>query len=465
MAPAALLLQAIDDIGQGKVDELSLRGVNIGDAGAQTLCHALRGNASITSLDLYDALLGEEGCLAVAQALHEHVRCASLDLGGNRITPKAAAALAPLLKAQRPDGTPRDVCAEETSALSEVRALRLASCGLTADACAALLSAAGGELALTTLALPFNAGLGDDPGSGGEALADGVRRAPALGSLTAQGCALGPLGGAALAAALPNAHALRHLDLSANALGDDGGRAVAHVLPFCGLEELLLGSNGLGDRAATSLAHALTRRRRCALRTLSLRANRIRDGGAAALAEALGAPRPSGNRSLTSLDLGHNKLGQPGVLALGDALVANGAVRHLELGGNARADADALRAIGTLVAHNRREGTRDGERGVSAALIEPNAAASELVRVRVQQLYTNAYDVAEGVEDDAAAGGGGARPGAVVAARLAARDAEREKVAAALRSTQMALERAALDVGALRSKEAALDTTLRKLLV
>ena len=55
---------------------------------------------------------------------------------------------------------------EETSALSEVRALRLASCGLTADACAALLSAAGGELALTTLALPFNAGLGDDPGSG-----------------------------------------------------------------------------------------------------------------------------------------------------------------------------------------------------------------------------------------------------------------------------------------------------------
>ena len=68
MAPAALLLQAIDDIGQGKVDELSLRGVNIGDAGAQTLCHALRGNASITSLDLYDALLGEEGCLAVAQA-------------------------------------------------------------------------------------------------------------------------------------------------------------------------------------------------------------------------------------------------------------------------------------------------------------------------------------------------------------------------------------------------------------
>ena len=85
-------------------------------------------------------------------------------------------------------------------------------------------------------------------------------------------------------------------------------------------------------------------------------------------------------RSLTSLDLGHNKLGQPGVLALGDALVANGAVRHLELGGNARADADALRAIGTLVAHNRREGTRDGERGVSAALIEPNAAASELVR-------------------------------------------------------------------------------------
>ena len=465
MAPAALLLQAIDDIGQGKVDELSLRGVNIGDAGAQTLCHALRGNASITSLDLYDALLGEEGCLAVVQALHEHVRCASLDLGGNRITPKAAAALAPLLKAQRPDGTPRDVCAEETSALSEVRALRLASCGLTADACAALLSAAGGELALTTLALPFNAGLGDDPGSGGEALADGVRRAPALGSLTAQGCALGPLGGAALAAALPNAHALRHLDLSANALGDDGGRAVAHVLPFCGLEELLLGSNGLGDRAATSLAHALTRRRRCALRTLSLRANRIRDGGAAALAEALGAPRPSGNRSLTSLDLGHNKLGQPGVLALGDALVANGAVRHLELGGNARADADALRAIGTLVAHNRREGTRDGERGVSAALIEPNAAASELVRVRVQQLYTNAYDVAEGVEDDAAAAGGGARPGAVVAARLAARDAEREKVAAALRSTQMALERAALDVGALRSKEAALDTTLRKLLV
>ena len=74
MAPAALLLQAIDDIGQGKTDELSLRGVNIGDAGAQTLCHALRGNSSITSLDLYDALLGEEGCLAVAQALHEHVR-------------------------------------------------------------------------------------------------------------------------------------------------------------------------------------------------------------------------------------------------------------------------------------------------------------------------------------------------------------------------------------------------------
>ena len=347
------------------------------------------------------------------------------------------------------------MCAEETSALSEVRALRLraAASRVRAPRCCRRRAAARADDARA--AVQRGTRRRSAPAAG---LADGVRRAPALGSLTAQvrarparrrrargGAAEPPRSAtstcrptrSATTAAAPSRTCCPSAASRSSSSAPTGRRPRRHPL-----------------------AHALTRRRApCALApapTASATAARRRSPRRSARRgrRATVRSRRSTSATTSSASPASSRSATPSSPTAPSATSSSAATR-------------ARRRRPPRHRHARRaqprEGTRDGERGVSAALIEPNAAASELVRVRVQQLYTNAYDVAEGVEDDAAAGGD-ARPGAVVAARLAARDAEREKVAAALRSTQMALERAALDVGALRS-EGALDTTLRRLLV
>ena len=351
----------------------------------------------------------------MAQALHEHVRCASLDLGGNRISLKAAAALAPLLKAQRPDGTPRDVCAEETSALSEVLRLAVAASRPTRAPRCCRRRAASSRRRRSRCRSTRDSATIPAPAARPSPTACAARRArqPDGAGLRARPARRRRARGGAA-----ERHALRHLDLSANAPATTAA-APSPRAAFCGLEELLLGS---GSATAPPPRRPRSRRRRCAPPTRSAPT-------ASATAARRRSPRRSARRDRRATARSRRSTSAQqarpaGVLALGDALVANGAVRYLELGGNARADADATRHRHARRAQPPRGDARRRARRLGGAH-RPNAAASELVRVRVQQLYTNAYDVAD-VEDDAAAAGGGARPGAVVAARLAARDAERE---------------------------------------
>ena len=347
--------------------QLDLRGSIIGPAGAVALCAALRSNHVLTSLDLYDTGLDDTSVDRLCHALLEHGLVTSLDMGGNELTAGATRALAALprkLPAHKVDGATAsdlDWAAEEEEVVEKgydygppVRELRLSRNRLDGAACGALLSAGRRDvmLALESLALSLNP-LGE---SGGAAIGDAMGHMPHLHTLQLHGCGLGPKGAQALAGGLVQSRQLAHLDLSDNSLSDEGAQAVAAELPHTHLEELLLSRNRIAAAGAAALANALMRRRGNALRLLGLHGNKLRDAAAVSLAEALGAPAVQGNRSLETLDLSANKLGEEGALRLGDAIVTNPTLTSLDLRGNRRVEEGVIRAIDGLLAHNRAGG-------------------------------------------------------------------------------------------------------------
>ena len=408
---------------------LALRDTHLGHEGALALAEALSANTVLEDLDLYGCALGDVGAEALARALCAHGQCTAVDLGANELG--TLEALAPLLHAEQQAGWLRP------HASSGILHLRLARNRLEGGACGALLSAAAPAarapaLSLQSLALSFNP-IGEE---GAAHLGEALQRSPNLRTLQLHSCQLGAAGGAALAPALRDARALGHLDLSGNDLGDEGAKAIARHLPHArAIAELLLSHNRIGADGACGLAFALVRRAKCTLRALVLRGNPLGDAGAASLAESIGAPPPRGNRSLATLDLGGCRISTEGALAIGDALVANGALAHLALDGNERIDAPTRNAIAHLL------GLNASNREMPPPAVAPNAEARRHVRVDVQQLYTDA----------------GAPPPRTQGAAL---DARAERWAAsveALAEAQEELTIAAAEVDALRHKVSALE--------
>ena len=358
------LNEALHRVVRSAEPQLDLRGRFIGPAGAVALSTALRSNHALTTLDLYDTGLDDSSVDRLCHALLEHGLVTSLDLGGNELTAGATRALAALPRKLPPhqvDATTAsdlDWAAEDEEVVEKgydygppVCELRLSRNRLDGAACGALLSSGRRDvmLALSSLALSLNP-LGED---GGAAIGDAMGHMPHLHTLQLHGCGMGPKGAQALASGLVKARLLSHLDLSDNALADEGAQAVAAELPHTHLEELLLSRNRIAALGAAALANALMRRRGNALRLLGLHGNKLRDTAAASLAEALGAPAARGNRSLETLDLSANKLGEEGALRLGDAIVTNPTLTSLDLRGNRRVDDGVITAIEGLLAHNR----------------------------------------------------------------------------------------------------------------
>ena len=68
------------------VTRVNLRGnKEIGDEGAKALAEALKVNATVEALDLYDCGIGDDGAAAIAEALRSNTSLTVLGLGGNGI--------------------------------------------------------------------------------------------------------------------------------------------------------------------------------------------------------------------------------------------------------------------------------------------------------------------------------------------------------------------------------------------
>ncbi len=147
---------------------------------------------------------------------------------------------------------------------------------------------------------------------------------------------VGSEGARALADMLRRQPALEVLDLTNTQLGDEGVGILADALieqasaeqgasgPK-GLQVLLLGGNGVGPAGAERLAEVLAVHPH--LRELGLAVSRLGDAGARALAGGI-----ADNRGLQALDLASNGIGPDGLAALLEGLRGQARVHSLDLG-------------------------------------------------------------------------------------------------------------------------------------
>ena len=156
---------------------------------------------------------------------------------------------------------------------------------------------------------------------------------PHLKTLYLAGNAFGPAGAKALSDALAQDQSVRALWLKRNPLGPEGGRALGEMLAQnTSIETLDLVNTGLMDAGVEALFDGLARNR--VLRTLYLDANGLGPRSAAAMARYFKGIEARGERGLTGIFLGINRLGCDGAQVLTDALGTYGLLERLDLGAN-----------------------------------------------------------------------------------------------------------------------------------
>jgi hypothetical protein len=96
---AQALVQALrSGVVRSELETLSLRGCEVGDAGATALAGALEQNAALKTLDLAHSNIGTAGAEALAYALETNTALAAIDLRGNPIGSAGMDALAHALE-------------------------------------------------------------------------------------------------------------------------------------------------------------------------------------------------------------------------------------------------------------------------------------------------------------------------------------------------------------------------------
>ena len=145
----------------------------------------------------------------------------------------------------------------------------------------------------------------------------------------------------------------------------DGIAALAECLKYNkSLTTLDLSDNRIGDDGATALGECLKYNK--SLTTLDLSDNRIGDDGAAALGECL-----KYNKSLTTLDLSDNGIGDDGAAALGECLKYNKSLTTLDLNYNEIGD-DGAAALGECLKYNKSltlGSNKTGDDGAAALVV------------------------------------------------------------------------------------------------
>ncbi|XP_039615814.1 NACHT, LRR and PYD domains-containing protein 12-like isoform X2 [Polypterus senegalus] len=310
---------------------LELSDNNLEDSGVHLLCEGLRNaNCKLETLELSSCGLTSKCCKALSSALSaEHSHLTGLRLDKNKLKDSGVHLLN--------EGLRNPNC--------RLKILGLDSCGLTSGNCEALaLVLSSGCSQLTVLELGDNQ-LKD---SGVRLLCEGLSiKNCKLERLRLKACGLTSGCCQALSFALSFEHShLFDVWLNDNKLGDSGVRLLCeglrsknckletlrlsncYLTSGCGvalssalssdhshLTELWLGGNNLGDSGVRLLYDGL-RNPNCKLQKLSLMSCGLTSGCCAALSTALSAQ----HSSLTSLELGDNKLKDSGVRLLCEGL-------------------------------------------------------------------------------------------------------------------------------------------------
>ncbi|XP_067055957.1 NLR family CARD domain-containing protein 3-like [Acropora muricata] len=211
--------------------------------------------------------------------------------------------------------------------------------------------------------------------SGALAFADALERNSTLTRFDLASSGIRDLGTEAICKALLSTHVMTHLSLHGSTIGDSGAEALAGELQSPATQSSYVNLAGckITSLGVEALAGALQTNR--SLTYLSLSASAIGDPGAIALAEALKSPTTQlsylhlgwghitslgvkilavalqTNRSLTHLSLERSSI-SCSATALAEALQLNRTLTHLDLSNNEISDTEAIQLAQTLLDKN-----------------------------------------------------------------------------------------------------------------
>ncbi|XP_067259746.1 NACHT, LRR and PYD domains-containing protein 12-like isoform X2 [Chanodichthys erythropterus] len=314
---------------------------NITDVGCAALTSALSSNSHLRELDLTVNKIGGQGLTLLSGGLKDpHCKLEKLMLRCCGVTDEGCAALTSALRSnshlRELDLTDNKIGNECLTLLSaglkdphcKLEILRLYSCDITDEGCAALASALRSNSHLRELDLTLNS-----IGNGGlMLLSDGLKDSNCkLEKLMLRDCEVTDEGCVALTSALRSNSHLREMDLSQNKIGDKGLTLLSDGLkdPHCKLEKLTLRSCDITAECCAALTSVL--RSNSHLRELNLTWNKIGGGGLTLLSDGLKDPQCK----LDILMLRHCDITDEGFAALTSALRSNSSqLRELDLTGN-----------------------------------------------------------------------------------------------------------------------------------
>ena len=353
-----------------QVNQMNLSGKNLpfgvfGDC--TTLAEAIKGNSTITHLNLSYNFFGLGDCTALAEAIKHNSTIRQLDLSGTDIgLGDCSIALADAIKHNSTithlnlscnslglvDGT---ALAEAIKHNSTIRQLDLSGTDIGLGDCSiALADAIKHNSTITHLNLSCNLfGLGDCT-----ALAEAIKHNSTIRQLNLSRTKLGFVDCAiVLADAIKHNSTITHLNLSCN---DFGGGGILSILAEAikqnstirqldlsenGLSDDGVGDDGLNHDACTKLAEAI--KHNSTIIQLDLSQNRIGDGNFTALADAI-----KHNSTIRQLDLSGNDLGFDGCTPLADAIKNNSTITQLNLARNSIGFDDTLTELADAIRHN-----------------------------------------------------------------------------------------------------------------
>jgi Ran GTPase-activating protein (RanGAP) involved in mRNA processing and transport len=214
-----------------------VRGIVIGDAGAEHVADLLVSTSSLKHLHIPSCGVGEIGARTIADALKINTTLEYFNIAGNMIGHAGAAALAGALAVN-----------------SSLKQLNASDCGIGAVGSRAIADALKINTCLESLGLSFNR-IGD---AGAVALAGALAANSSLKELDVIDCGIGAVGSRAIADALKINTCLELLDLGVNEIGDAGAVALADALGTTTslTEYLYLNFCDIGDEGALALGRA-----------------------------------------------------------------------------------------------------------------------------------------------------------------------------------------------------------------
>ena len=296
---------------RGALRRLSLaHNADLGSAGATEISRLVEG-VGLRELDVTECMILSSGAEGLADALGtDGCRLEELRAAGNSIGVQGTEALCESLRRN-----------------AHLKLLDLARNNLRSEGAEHLAGLLSFPTCapLTTLDLSFNS-LGD---TGAAEIGRALQGNATVSSLTVQRNGIGAVGAKALAewVASPSSRCVR-LDLKNNNVGPDAVEFLAAVGASATLEEVDLSENQVGNEGSARLAESL-QASTCPLQRLDLGKNGIGNVGVRDLSGALLT-----NSSLAVLSLAGNSVGEEGAQALAEMLSVNASLTSLDLGNN-----------------------------------------------------------------------------------------------------------------------------------